>query len=168
MASSLNSKRVFLMMMAAVGLLAAIVCIVALAAGVREATRERLFLVGSLLIVSLVCLVLSIHFKDATRKLDEAGVDSASRASADGEAGVKNADSARRAGDAVKRDAAQDTEQDLDDVALPQNRIVADAYGAAGAGNAGGYGTDAVRRARPAYTAAEDGPGDVHLPQNEA
>ena len=70
MASSLNTKRVFLMMIAAFGLIAAIVCIIVLAAGMREPTKERIFLVGSLLIVSIVCLALAFHFKDATNDID--------------------------------------------------------------------------------------------------
>ena len=71
MASSLNSKRVFLMMLAAFGLLAAVICGVLLAMGVREPTRERLFLVGSLVVVSIVCIALSFIFKGQTEELQD-------------------------------------------------------------------------------------------------
>ena len=160
MASSLNTKRMFLMMIAAVGLLAAVVCIVVLATGVREATRERLFLVGSLLIVSIVCLALSIHFKDTTQKLDEAGAASAA-ASEDGEAAAGAAKGAVK-GTGVKsasaKNAAQpEAEQDPDDVALPQNGPAA-----------GGYGAGNVRQAHATPVVAEEDPDDVHLPQNDA
>ena len=113
MASSLNSKRMFLMMFAAFGLIAAVVFGALLAAGVREPTRERLFLVGSLVVVSIVCLALSFIFKGQTEELQEQ-IDAATY---------------KR----FERDA-----EDMDDVALPQNR--------------------------PA--SAEPDPDDVQLPQN--
>ena len=100
MASSLNSKRVFLMMFAAFGLIAAIVFGALLAAGVREPTRERLFLVGSLVVVSIVCLALSFIFKGQTAELQEQ-IDAATY---------------KR----FERDA-----EDMDDVPLPQNAPVA-------------------------------------------
>ncbi len=156
MASSLNTKRMFLMMIAAVGLLAAVVCIVVLATGVREATRERLFLVGSLLIVSIVCLALSIHFKDTTQKLDEAGAASAA-ASEDGEAAAGAAKGAGVKNASAKNAAQPEAEQDPDDVALPQNGPAAGSYGA---GN--------VRQAHATPVVAEEDPDDVHLPQNDA
>ena len=71
MASSLNSKRMFLMMFAVFGLIAAIVFGALLAAGVREPTKERLFLVGSLVVVSIVCLALSFIFKGQTEQLEQ-------------------------------------------------------------------------------------------------
>ena len=154
MASSLNTKRMFLMMIAALGLLAAVVCIVVLATGVREATRERLFLVGSLLIVSIVCLALSIHFKDTTQKLDEAGAASAA-ASEDGDAGAAKGTGVKRA--SAKNAAQPEAEQDPDDVALPQNGPAA-----------GGYGAGTVRQAHAASVVPEEDPDDVHLPQNDA
>lgn len=96
MASSLNSKRVFLMMLALFGLVAAIVCGILLAMGVRPPTRERLFLVGSLVLVSIVCIVLSLGFKGQTQELE-------------GE--MKKATYQR-----LEREA-----EDMDDVPLPQN-----------------------------------------------
>ena len=97
MASSLNSKRVFLMMLAAFGLIAAIVCGVLLALGVREPSRERLFLVGSLVVVSIVCIALSFIFKGQTEELE----------------GQIQAAQHKR----LERDS-----EDMDDVALPQNK----------------------------------------------
>ena len=154
MASSLNTKRMFLMMIAALGLIAAVVCIVVLATGVREATRERLFLVGSLLIVSIVCLALSMHFKDTTQKLDEAGAASAA-ASEDGGAGAAKGAGVKSA--SAKNAAQPEAEQDPDDVALPQNGPAA-----------GGYGAGNVRQAHAASVVPEEDPDDVHLPQNDA
>ena len=154
MASSLNTKRMFLMMIAAVGLLAAVVCVVVLATGVREATRERLFLVGSLLIVSIVCLALSIHFKDTTQKLDEVGAASAA-ASEDGEAGAATGAGVKSA--SAKNAAQSEAERDPDDVALPQNGPAA-----------GGYGAGNVRQAHATSVVAEEDPDDIHLPQNDA
>ena len=101
MASSLNSKRMFLMMFAAFGLLAAIVFGVLLTTGVREPTRERIFLVGSLVVVSIVCLALSFIFKGQTEELQEQ---------------IEQATYKR-----LERDA-----EDMDDVALPQNKPAAE------------------------------------------
>ena len=111
MASSLNSKRVFLMMFAAFGLLAAVVFGVLLAAGVREPTKERLFLVGSLVVVSIVCLALSFIFKGQTEELQDQ---------------IEKATYKRFERDAEDQDNTplpQNTpaEPDPDDVPLPQN-----------------------------------------------
>lgn len=96
MASSLNSKRVFLMMFAGFGLVAALVFGTLLALGVREASREILFLIGSLVIVSIICIVLSFVFKDQAQELENE---------------IQKATYKR-----LERDA-----EDMDNVPLPQN-----------------------------------------------
>lgn len=96
MASSLNSKRVFLMMFAGFGLVAALVFGILLALGVREASREILFLIGSLVIVSIICIVLSFVFKDQAQELENE---------------IQKATYKR-----LERDA-----EDMDNVPLPQN-----------------------------------------------
>lgn len=102
MASSLNSKRMFLMAFAAFGLIAAVVFGALLAAGVREPTRERLFLVGSLVAVSVVCIALSFIFKGQATELQDQMDKAAYKR--------------------LERDA-----QDADDVPLPQNAPAAPA-----------------------------------------
>jgi cell division septation protein DedD len=112
MASSLNSKRVFLMMFAGFGLVAALVFGILLALGVREATREIMFLIGSLVIVSVICIVLSFAFKGQAEEL---------------ESEIQKATYKRLERDAEDMDDiplpqnAPATEPDPDDVALPQN-----------------------------------------------
>ena len=112
MASSLGSKRMFLMVFAAFGLIAAVVFGVLLALGVREATRELVFLVGSLVIVSIICLVLSFVFKGQTEEL---------------ESEIQKAAYKRIERDAEDMDNAPlpqnaPAEPDPDDVPLPQNQ----------------------------------------------
>ena len=112
MASSLNSKRVFLMMFAGFGLVAALVFGILLALDVREATREIMFLIGSLVIVSVICIVLSFAFKGQAEEL---------------ESEIQKATYKRLERDAEDMDDvplpqnAPATEPDPDDVALPQN-----------------------------------------------
>lgn len=115
MASSLNSKRVFLMMLAAFGLVAAVICGALLAAGVREPTRERLFLVGSLVVVSIVCLALSFIFKGQTQELEGQIRDAQYRRL---ERDAEDQDNAPLPQNAPAQAAAQ---PDPDDVPLPQN-----------------------------------------------
>lgn len=114
MSSSLNTKRVFLMTLALLGLFASLVCGAILLLGLREPTQERLFLVGSILIISFVFLFLSTRFKvDAINlqaKMDEAGE-------------ARRAVAARDIDDTVlpqNQPAAQ--EPDPDDMQLPQNQ----------------------------------------------
>ena len=111
MASSLNSKRVFLMMLAAFGLIAAIVCGVLLALGVREPSRERLFLVGSLVVVSIVCIALSFIFKGQTQELE--GQMQAAQ--------YQRLERQNEDIDDVPLPQNQPLEPDPDDIALPQN-----------------------------------------------
>lgn len=111
MASTLNSKRVFLMMVSILGLLAALVCIGVLAMGLREATRERIFLVAALLILSAVFLALSFRFKDAVQLSDEAA----------GAASAATGAPADPDDVPLPQNAAANPEPDPDDVALPQN-----------------------------------------------
>lgn len=114
MASSLNSKRVFLMMFAGFGLVAALVFGILLALGVREASREILFLIGSLVIVSIICIVLSFVFKDQAQELENE---------------IQKATYKRLERDAEDMDnvplpqnvPASASEPDPDDVPLPQN-----------------------------------------------
>lgn len=125
MSSSLNSKRVFLMMFAAFGLIAAIVFGALLAAGVREPTRERLFLVGSLLVVSIVCLALSFIFKGQAQELQDQ-IEQASykrlERDAEDQDNVPLPQNAAHTNTAPLADAG-DAEPDPDDVQLPQNAV---------------------------------------------
>jgi hypothetical protein len=113
------------MMFAAFGLIAAVVFAVLLAAGVREPTRERLFLVGSLLVVSIVCLALSFVFKGQAQELQEQ-IDQASyqrlERDAEDQDDVKLPQNAAHA-DATQVAASRETEPDPDDVQLPQNAL---------------------------------------------
>jgi hypothetical protein len=113
------------MMFAAFGLIAAVVFAVLLAAGVREPTRERLFLVGSLLVVSIVCLALSFVFKGQAQELQEQ-IDQASyqrlERDAEDQDDVKLPQNAAHA-DAAQVAASRETEPDPDDVQLPQNAL---------------------------------------------
>lgn len=68
---SLNSKRVLLLVMGGVGLVAAVVCAIVLASGALEATRGRIFLMGSLFIVSLACLGIAFVFKGQAAQVEE-------------------------------------------------------------------------------------------------
>jgi hypothetical protein len=112
MASSLNSKRTFLLLLAIFGLIAGTICAVLLAVGVREPTRERLFLVGSIFIVSIVCLFLSIHFKGEAQNLE----------SSMKEAEYKRLQKEGADPDEVALPQNQTAQSDPDDIQLPQNR----------------------------------------------
>lgn len=113
MASSLVTKRMLLLAFSAFNLTAAIVFGAMLAAGVVEPSRERLFLVGSLVVVSVVGLILSFIFKDEVKEL-QSQIDSSLYQRI--ERYVQDADDAP-----LPQNAPAASEPDPDDVPLPQN-----------------------------------------------